>query len=281
MTDVLAQAAIWLNTVANALGRFLLAPVGALPGWLSATSASAGTGVLLLVLFKYTSNQQAIKRVRNDINAHMLALKLFKDSALVSLKAQGRILMGAFCLLVLAIVPILVMALPLTLLVAQLALWYQARPLRIGEDTIVALNLGGVPESPRPLVSLRPIDSVDVVAGPVRAQSRREVFWNVRPRKPGTHRLEFQVGNEVHAKEITVGEGFMRVSRVRPGWDWSSILRNPWESPFHLEDPIQSIEIDYPGRSSWIYGTNMWVIYWFVASMIAALCFRGVMKVAV
>jgi len=283
MTHVLAQAALWLSTVANGLGRLLLAPVGSLPGWLSATVASAATGVLLLAVFKYTSKQQAIKRVRDDINAHLLALKLFKESASVSLKAQGRILLGAFRLFVLAIVPILVMALPVTLLLAQLALWYQARPLRVGEDAVIVLNLNlnGPSGSSWPAVSLQPTHSVEVTAGPVRVQSKREVCWNVRPRRPGSHQLEFQVGDQAYTKEIAVGEGFMRVSRLRPGWDCMSILLNPWEPPFRPGDPVRSIEIDYPERSSWICGTDSWVIYWFAVSMVAALCFRGAMNVAV
>ncbi len=92
MTHVLAQTAARLSAGANALGRFLLAPVGVVPGWLSATVVASVTGVLLLAVFKYTSAQDAIRRVRNDINANLLALKLFKDSAMVSLLAQGRIL---------------------------------------------------------------------------------------------------------------------------------------------------------------------------------------------
>lgn len=281
MTDALAQAALWLNTVANALGRFLLAPIGALPGWFSATVISAVTGVLLLAVFKYTSNQRAIKRVRDDINAHLLALKLFKESAWVSLKAQGRILLGACRLFVLAIVPILVMALPVILLMAQLALWYQARPLKLGEEAIVVLDLNGASGSSGPAVSLRPTDSIEVITGPVRVQSKREVCWNVKPKKPGSHRLEFEIGGQVYSKEIAAGEGFMRVSRLRPGWDWSSILLNPWEPPLRPDDPVRSIEIEYPDRSSWTCGTDSWVIYWFVVSMIAALCFRRVLNVAV
>jgi hypothetical protein len=281
MTDALAWAALWLGTAANALGRSLLAPIGFLPGWLSATVTSAVTGVLLLAVFKYTSNQRAIKRVRDDINAQLLAIKLFKDSASVSLKAQGRILVGAFRLFMLAIVPILVMALPVTLLLAQLALWYQARPLRIGEDAVVVLNLNSAVGSAWPAVSLQPTDAVDVTAGPVHVQSKREVCWNVRPRKLGSYQLEFQVGGQSHTKEIAAGEGFMRVSRLRPGWDWTSILLNSWEPPFHPGDPVRSIEIDYPVRSSWTCGTDLWVIYWFTVSMIAALCFRRVMNVAV
>jgi hypothetical protein len=281
MTNVLAQAAFWLSTAANALGRLLLAPVGFLPGWFSATACSAVTGILLLAAFKYTSNQRAIKRVRNDINANLLALKLFKESALVALKSQGRILLGALQLFVLAIVPVLVMVLPVTLVLAQLALWYQARPLRIGEDAVIALRLTGAPGSSWPALSLRPSDSVEVTAGPVRVQSKREACWNIRPKTSGSHRLEFQIGEQVHAKEIAVGEGFMRVSRLRPGWNWSSILLNPWEPPFRPGDPIQWIEIEYPERSDWTCGTDKWVFYWFIVSMLAALCFRRVLNVAV
>ena len=92
MTDVLAQITAWLSAGSNVLGQFLLTPVGVLPGWLSATVVAAVTGVLLLAVFKYTSDQRAIESVRNDINAHLLALKLFKDSARVSLRRRG-----AFC----------------------------------------------------------------------------------------------------------------------------------------------------------------------------------------
>jgi hypothetical protein len=281
MTHALAQTAEWLSVGANALGRFLLAPVGALPGWFSATVVSTVTGVLLLAIFKYTSNQRAIKRVRDDINAQVLALKLFKDSVSVSLTAQGRILLGAFRLFVLAIVPILVMALPVTLLLAQLALWYQARPLRIGEDAVIILNLNGPSGSSWPVVSLRPADFVAISTGPVRIQSKREVCWNVKSSSAGSHRLEFKVADQVFTKEIAAGEGFMRVSRLRPGWDWTSILLNPWEPPFRPTDPVRSIEIDYPERLSWTCGTDIWVFYWFAVSMIAALSFRRVMNVSV
>jgi hypothetical protein len=281
MTYALAQTAAWLNSAANGLGRWLLAPAGIMPGWLSATAAAAVTGVLLLAVFKYTSNQRAILRVRNDINAHLLALKLFKDSARVSLKAQGRILLGAFRLFVLAVVPMLVMAVPVTLLLGQLALWYQARPLRVGEDAVIALKLNGDAATAWPPVSLEPNDAVAVEVGPVRVRSQRTVCWNVKAREGGSHQLVFQVGGQPVAKELAVGDGFMRVSQQRPGWDWSEILLNPWEEPFRPDASVHSIEINYPRRSSWTSGTDSWVIYWFVVSMVAALGFRRVMNVNV
>jgi hypothetical protein len=279
MMYALAQAAAWLSAASSFLGRFLLAFVGVMPGWLSATAIAAVTGVLLLGVFKYTSNQHAIKRVRDDINANLLALKLFKDSATVALKAQGRLLLAAGRLFVFAIVPMLVMALPVTLLLGQIALWYEARPLRVGEEAVITLKLGGKPESAWPQVGLAPTDVADVLLGPVRVRSKREVCWNVEAKKPGNHLLMFQVGDTTVAKEFAVGEGFMRVSVERPGWNWESILLNPWEEPFRPDGPVQSISIVYPERPSKTSGTFWWMIYWFVVSMVAAMCFKPALKV--
>src|SRR5262249_29273630 len=180
--EFLTQIVVWLNALANAVGRILLAPIAVLPGWLSATIVAAVTGILLLVVFKYTSNQRAIKRVKDDIKANLLALKLFKDSASVALGAQGRILSGAFRLLLLAIVPLLVMILPVLLILGQLSLWYQARPLQAGEDAIVTLRLGGDAGAPLPEVRLDPTEAVDVTIGPVRLRSKREVCWKIQAR---------------------------------------------------------------------------------------------------
>jgi hypothetical protein len=274
VTDLLAQVVVWLNGLANALGRVVLAPVALLPGWLSATLAAAATGVLLLVVFKYTSNQRAIKRVRDDIKAHLLALKLFKDSTGVAMRAQGRILVGAFWLLVLAVVPMLFMIVPVILILGQLGLWYQYRPLRVGEEAVVTMKLAGPADAPWPDVRLEPSGATEVVVGPVRVKSEREVCWNIKAREKGYQHLQFQVDGQTVDKELAVGDGFMRVSTLRPGWDWWAALENPWEKPFRPDSPVESVAIDYPQRSSWPVGADWWVVYWFVVSMVAGLCFK-------
>jgi hypothetical protein len=277
--DLLAQLIVWLNAAANAVGRVVLAPVGVLPGWLSATLAAVVTGVLLLVVFKYTSPQQAIKRVRADIKAHLLALKLFKDSTSVAMRAQGHLLLGALRLLLLSVVPMLVMVLPVCLILGQLGLWYQSRPLHVGEDALVTLQLNGDAESAWPDVSLEPTGAVDVLIGPVRVRSKREVCWSVRARENGYHRLVFRVGGQAIDKELAVGDGYMRVSAKRPEWDWSETLLNPGEEPFRPDSAVRSIEIEYPERPSKVSGTDWWVAYWFAVSLVAGFCFRGWLKV--
>jgi uncharacterized membrane protein (DUF106 family) len=277
--DRLDRVVVWLNAIANALGKVLLSPIGLLPGWLSATVVGAGTGVLLLAVFKYTSNQRALKRVKNGIKANLLALKLFKDSASVALRAQLGLLVGAMQLMALSLVPMVVMVVPVLLILGQLALWYQSRPLRVGEEAVVTLKLNGTPESPWRDVRLEPTDAVETTLGPVRILSRRELCWNIKARASGYSRLRFQVAEQTGEKELAIGDGFMRVSTRRPGWHWSDTLLHPWEQPFDPDAAIRSIEIDYPRRDSWTSGTDSWVIYWFVVSMVAGLCFRRALNV--
>jgi len=278
---MLTPVVVALNAVANALGRWLLAPVAALPGWLSATIVGAVTGVLLLLMFKYTSRQKSIKKVRDDIKANLLALKLFKESAVVALKAQGGILIGAFWLFVFALVPMIVMMVPVLLFLGQLALWYQKQPLHVGEEAVVTLKINGDKDAAWPKIALEPTNALDVDIGPVKVVSEREVCWNIKAKEKGLHHLVFQVGDEKVDKELAVGDGFMRVSEQRPGWAWFDVLTNPWEKPFSSDSQIESIKIVYPERSSWVDGTDTWVIYWFIVSFVAAILFRKVFNVNV
>ena len=192
--SLLAQVVVWLNAVANLVGSSLLAPIGLVPGWLSVTVVAVITGLVLLIVFKHTSNQGAIKAARADIKANLLAMKLFKDSVFVTLRAQVHILGGAARLLILSVVPMLVMAVPVTILLAQLALWYQARPLQIGEAAVMTMKLAdganasaltGASASVWPKVSLEPTSALEVILGPVRVLSKRELCWNIRARAAG------------------------------------------------------------------------------------------------
>lgn len=273
--NVVTTILAWLNALANALAYVPLAIIGVLPGWLSATLCAVVTGVLLLLMFKYTSNQKAIKRARDDINAHLLALKLFKDSVRVSLKAQGRVFGGALRLMVHAIVPILVMMIPVTLMLAQLGLWYQFRPLQVGEEAIIVVKL-----KENVGVKLESFSGAEVAIGPVRVPSKQEVCWTLKALERGSHRLVFEANGTQFHKELVVGDGFMRVSQLRPSWSWSDMLLHPWEAAFSPDSLVQSIEIEYPHRDSWIYGADYWIIYWFAVSMIAAVCFKNTFKVS-
>jgi len=303
--DAVTQVVVWLNAAADAVGCRLLAPIAWTPAWLSTTVVGAVTGVVMLVIFKYTSNQRAIKRVRDGISADLLAVKLFKDSPAVALGAQGRLLLGAGRLLLLALIPMAVMIVPVTLLLGQLSLWYEKRPLAVGAEAVVTVRLGGPADAPYPKVSLQAPDGVEDLAGPIRVRTDagRELWWNVQAKAPGYHRLTFLVDGQPVEKELAAGDGFMRVSPTRPGWSWFDALLHPSEQPFGRNSAVQGIEIDYAGRDSlpgadeswptclyswpmrgagWLrdrIGVPGWMIYWFAVSLVVGLCFSRVLKV--
>ena len=243
MMNLLAQLVAWLNVPANALGKPFLAPVAMVPGWLSMTLVSALLGLACMLVFKYTSHQRAMQRVRDDIQAHLLVLKLFPDSLWVTLRAEGRVLRGAASLLVLAVVPMLVMLVPVSLLLGQLGLWYQVRPLRNGEAAVVTVQLRGECGSPLPDVRLEPTSAVETVHGPyqVLSKDKREICWELRACASGYQRLAFDVNGQIVEKELAIGDGFMRVSAQRPEWCWSDILWQPAEQPFAADSPVRAI----------------------------------------
>lgn len=277
----LAHIITWINVPINALGKFVFAPIGMMPGWLSNTIISAVVGVMLVGIFKYTSNQAAIGRARDGIKANMLALKLFKDSMAVTLQSQGRVFKGSLLLLVHAIRPMLVMIVPVSLLLGQMGLWYQARPLRPGESAVVTMKLNGDINAEWPAVSIASMPTAEVAVGPLRIQSRREICWEIRAREDGSLPIVFRVDDLQVEKELVIGDGFVRVSAERPGWHWGTILRHPWEKPFRPDSAVDSISIEYPERISWTSGTDWWIGYFFVVSMVFALIFKPFLKVRI
>ncbi|MCS6865159.1 MAG: hypothetical protein RMJ56_13495 [Gemmataceae bacterium] len=276
--NTLTTVVVAFNTLANALGQ-LLTPIAWLPDWLSLTLIAGLTGLGMLLAFKYTSNQRAIAQIRRDIRANLLTIRLFRENLRVALTAQARLIVAALRLLGHALIPMAVLTVPMIFLLAQLALWYQLAPLPVGAETVITITLAGPTETPLPVVILLDNDAIEDVSGPVRITSQRQVCWCIRAKQPGYHTLQFDLEGQRYEKQIAIGEGVMRVSPQRPSRHWSEVLLYPWETPFPRESLVQAITIEHPQRSSWIAGTDSWIVYWFLISLVAAFCLRGFLRV--
>lgn len=267
LTDILSL----VNTAANAVGSVVFHPIALVPGWLSITIISAILGVPLFILFKYTSNQRALTRIINDIKASLLAVRLYKDNIAVTMKSEARLMRCSVELFVYSLIPVLIMSIPVSLILAQMGLWYQARPLQPGDaPVVVKLKLNSVSKN-WPAVILDPRPGARVVYGPVRIVSRKEICWTIQPVQEGTHLLKFQVGDQQIMKQLAIGRGFMRVSTKRPGIDAADVIMHPLEQPLSAAGPVHSISIAYPERKSFVCGTDWWLVYFCIISMISAL----------
>lgn len=278
-----------LNRVLTSCFDAVFAPMQSWPGWLSLTVLAGVTGFLALLAFKYTSNQAAIGRVRDDIKANLLALKLFKDELGVTLRAQGRLFWAAVRLFLHSLVPFAVMIVPMMLLIFQMALRYEWRPLKAGEVTVLTVHFS--PDTPEQLAGLRLAvpAGVEVEAGPVRGYfeatadhpATNKVAWRLRMTEPGRHVLRVHVAGKAVEKEVAVSDvRYARACPVRPGASFLDTCLYPAERPAAAGDAIQKIDAEFPAGTTPIFGWNVhWIVTYFVASMVIALVFKPFLKV--
>jgi uncharacterized membrane protein (DUF106 family) len=72
---------MWIfNSFVNTVFELILTPFRNMSPWYGMTVVSFLTGFLMLFIFRFTSNQEGIRRTKNRIKAHLLELRLFKDS---------------------------------------------------------------------------------------------------------------------------------------------------------------------------------------------------------
>ena len=98
---------------------------------------STVVGLLMVIVFRYTSNQKAIGRAKDQLKAHLLAVRLFQDQLPVVMRAYGTILRGTGSYLRLAFTPFLIAILPITFLMVQLDRYFGWMPLQPAQTFLV------------------------------------------------------------------------------------------------------------------------------------------------
>ncbi len=276
LNPILSPLLAFLNPICTWLGDVVYAVLSLFPVWVGLIVISVVTGVVMLIAFRHTSNQKAIGVVKDDIKANLLALKLYKDELQVTFLSQARLLWAIVRLQRYILAPVLVMALPMMLALAQMGIRYQWRPLRSGEQTLIKVHFA--PGSGKSVVaSIKPHPGLAVEVGPVPGGDL--CVWRVHGGATGRHTLKFQVGNEIIDKELVVDNRFERVSALRPSARWTDQLFHPVERRLAAGSPVRSIEILYPSVDSWVRGADYWVVTFFIVSMVAALILAPVFKV--
>lgn len=271
--DVVTKVMVWLGDLSFAL-LSVFSPVVSL--WI----ISALTGVVMLLIWRYTSNQDAIGDVRRIISANLLATRLFKDNLSVTFRAQRQIVWQAIRLLGYSFQPMLIMLVPFVLIMVQIGLRYEFQPLAPGEAARVTATL-------KKDAKWEGIgDQVTLPAGitanandPCRVKALRTVDWRLTPQEAGEHMLVFGKGEDSVQMPIRVGEGFERISRQRGGSFLSRLLYSA-ETSIPDSSVFEEIRIHYPTRSTPIFGLDVhWLITLLVLSIVFALIFKPVLKV--
>ena len=248
-----------------------------LPRWFSLTLLSVLAGLVALLVVKYTSNQAAIARIKDDIKAHMLAIKLFKDDLGVMFGAQAQLIWAALRMQYRMLPPLVIMFVPFVLMAAQMGLRYQWRPLKVGEVVCLEVELS---DQAQPAdFNLEIVQPEGLEKLRCRALAPHVVSWRIRPQRPGVHTLVMTNGRETFTKQLAVGENADRACPVRGGTFWDRLLY-PAEAPFEATSLVRSIRlVPYPERRGRYAGADWWLFWFFAVSVVAALVLKPVLKV--
>jgi hypothetical protein len=239
-------------------------------------------GVLMLWLFGKVSNQETISVVRDRIRGNLLGVRLFGDDIGLLFLLQGRVMRQTLTYLRHALIPILVMIVPVMFILIQMNLFFSQRPLEAGESSIVKVTLRD-PGAMSRGVSLEAPAGVSVETEAVRVSSLMELSWRIRAEEPGRHQLLLKVdGEEEIGKELAVGEGWGATSSLRTGKSIVEKLLYPGEDPIPSSHSIQSIEVIYPPLPITAFGWNLnWIFVFLVLSIVFGYAFKGVIGVEI
>ncbi len=270
------------NRALGLLFAALFYPFRGMSPWVAMAIVSVLTALVMLVAFRYTSNQEGIRRIKARIQAHLLELRLYKDSLRTTFASQGKILACLPRYIGYSTVPVLVMIVPLVLMIVHLDLWFGYEHLKPGETAILKVKLrDGVKPTAVPVAAEAPPGlAIDTPA--VRIDSEGEVDWRLRAVAPGVHDVVVTVGGERLTKEVAVGGPLMAVSEARVGGSVLDELLNPGEPALRSGSEVTRVEVAYPpGRMSLFGWYVHWLVPFFLLSIVFGYALKGFFKIEV
>ncbi len=272
-----------VNLVFGGLVGLALWPFRALSPWAGMASLSLLTALLMLAVFKLTSDQAAVRKAKDAIKAHLLELRLFKDNLRVSLGAQGGILKANLRYAAANLRPLLVMIVPLVLILTQMSLWFDRAPLRPGEETLVKVLLDAGSDPAGISIALEPGSNLIIDSPAVRIPDDHEVVWRLRAVDEGAGRVLVTAGGRTIEKAVAVGgRPLTRISSVASRGSFWKRLLHPGEPPLPAGTPVRSIEVLYPAKKLAVFGLAIhWLIAYFILSLVFGFALKGVFKVEI
>lgn len=237
-------------------------------------------GLLMVVLFGYTSDQKAIGIAKDQLKAHLLAVRLYRDQIPVVMGSYGKILRGTGRYLKLAFKPLLYVIIPITLLIVQIDRYLGAVPIPLNAPFLLTVHTPTSDAFNDVTLDLPP--EISMTAPPVHVPAENEIVWRLAGSKEGKYEVKVAAGGQSAAKVVCVGGHLPRISTVRlRGHFWERMLSSA-EPALPDNSPIESISINYPDRNIEIAGYAMnWIWLFFILSMVAGFIFKEALGIKI
>jgi len=242
--------------------------------------ASLIVGLAMVVLFGYTSDQKAIGIAKDQLKAHLLAVRLYRDQIPVVMGSYGKILRGTGRYLKLAFKPLLYVIIPITLLIVQIDRYLGATPIPPNVPFLLTVHTTGGDALNDATLDL-PLE-ITITAPSVHVASTNEIVWRLTGSKEGKYEVKIAAAGQSVAKAVCVGMGLPRISTVRlRGHFWERMFSST-EPALPENSPVESISINYPDRNIEVAGYGMnWIWLFFILSMVAGFIFKELLGIKI
>jgi len=238
-------------------------------------------GLMMVVLFGYTSDQKAIGIAKDQLKAHLLAVRLYRDQIPVVMGSYGKILRGTGRYLKLAFKPLLYVIIPITLLMVQIDRYLGQTPIPANVPLLLTVHLAGETNALNDVTLDLPTE-VTMTASPVHIPAENEIVWRLTGTKDGKYEVKVVAGGQSVAKTVCIGNDLPRISTIRlRGQFWKRMFLSA-EPAIPDTSPIESISISYPDRNIEIAGYGMnWIWMFFILSMAAGFVFKELLGIQI
>lgn len=235
------------------------------------------TGLISVAAFRFTSDQKAIRRVKDRIQAHVLAIRLFQDQLGAVARSYGSIVADAARYIRYSLPALGLIAVPVILIITQLDMRLSWLPLQPRQDFLVTARMtNGVALE---AVSLQLPAALKLSGYPVRVPERNEITWRLRATDSGEFSMAVVAGGQTFTKRVRVARSLAQVSPARVRGSALLALLSPGEPPLPPGAPVEAIEVKYGARNLELGEYRVdWLVLFFALSLVAAFAIKPVMK---
>lgn len=233
---------------------------------------SLATGILLIFLFKATSNQDRIRATRDAFKARILEMRIYQDDVVLIFKALGAALWTNVLYLRASLVPIvvlLVVALPVFI---QLDERYGRAPLEEGDTALLRVTLKKGVDPMTPPITAAGGDAVALDSQPVRIPVDREIDWRLRVARAGVHPFTVTVYDTPYEFPIVASSSNRTIGFTRTANSPLESFLHPALPPIPRNSAIESVHVQYPDTDySLVFWKTPWWLVFIVVVSIGAL----------
>lgn len=243
--------------------------------------------LLALVVYKYTSSQEGIKAAKEKIKAHFVEVWLYIDDPVLIIKAQAGIFKNGGKYLAYALVPLVIMFLPVMVFLINCEHRFHYRQFKQGEVFLLKAKLSGQGNDWMDKVSLDLPPTMALDAQPLRIADKddkgvefHEVDFRLKVLETGAHLIGIYSGKDVTRVFVMADDsaGFRLAPRSGKGF-WENFWR-PGYIQARVGNGIDRVEIKYPESDIDFFGWETWWVWPFIILMFAfAFALKPIIKV--